>query len=461
MSISFIALVILGAAAAAALSWSVAADRRARDLRRSLDTATADLARARAQLGAAQQAEAALRASLEAERRNAAEKLAVLEQARESLKDSFAAVSSELLAQNNSRFLDLAREKFGELQNTANGDLATRQQAIADLVQPLRESLTRVDAKLQDVDKDRATSHAVLAEQLRSLTHAQLALQSETGRLARALRSPNIRGQWGELQLRRVLEAAGMLEGSHFEIKETVHGEDGRLTPDVVIKLPGGKNVVVDAKVALTAFLDASELDDETQREVKLRDHARQVKDHITRLGNKAYWAHFQPAPDIVVMFVPGEALLSAALQHDTALLEFSMTKGVMLASPLTLIALLRAIAYGWQQEKVARNAMEISELGRQLYDRIAKLAEHWENVGKSLAKAVGAYNGAVGTLETRVLVTARRLKDKGVTAGEELPDLETIDQTPRPLGAPQLTGLFDDAADPLPEPAESLIPDR
>jgi DNA recombination protein RmuC len=461
VSISFIVFVILGAlgaATAAAIAWSVAADRRARELRRNLDASDGELAAARAQLAAAQQAEAGLRASLDAERRNAAEKLAVLEQARASLKDSFAAVSAELLAQNNSRFLDLAREKFGELQNTAAGDLATRQQAIADLVQPLRDSLVKVDAKLQDVDKDRATSHAVLAEQLRSLTHAQLALQSETGRLARALRSPNIRGQWGELQLRRVLEAAGMLEGSHFEIKETVHGEDGRLTPDVVIKLPGGKNVVVDAKVALTAFLDASECDDDGQREAKLRDHARQVKDHINRLGNKAYWAHFQPAPDIVVMFVPGEALLSAALQHDTALLEFSMSKGVMLASPLTLIALLRAIAYGWQQEKIARNAMEISELGRQLYDRIAKLAEHWESVGKSLAKAVGAYNGAVGTLETRVLVTARRLKDKGVTAGEELPDLETIDQTPRPLGAPQITGLFDEPLDPLPEPETDVV---
>jgi DNA recombination protein RmuC len=461
VSISFLPLVILGAlgaATAAAIAWSVASERRARELRRNLDASDGALAAARAQLAAAQQAEAGLRASLDAERRNAAEKLAVLEQARGSLKDSFAAVSAELLAQNNSRFLDLAREKFGELQNTAAGDLATRQQAIADLVQPLRDSLVKVDAKLQDVDKDRATSHAVLAEQLRSLTHAQLALQSETGRLARALRSPNIRGQWGELQLRRVLEAAGMLEGSHFEIKESVHGEDGRLTPDVVIKLPGGKNVVVDAKVALTAFLDASECDDDSQREAKLRDHARQVKDHINRLGNKAYWAHFQPAPDIVVMFVPGEALLSAALQHDTALLEFSMSKGVMLASPLTLIALLRAIAYGWQQEKIARNAMEISELGRQLYDRIAKLAEHWESVGKSLAKAVGAYNGAVGTLETRVLVTARRLKDKGVTAGEELPDLETIDQTPRPLGAPQITGLFDEPLDPLPEPETDVV---
>lgn len=438
-------LALLAATAAAAVAWAVASDRRAREARRTFDTTAALLDDSRAALSASQQSEAGLRALLEAERRNAAEKLAVLEQARASLKDAFAAVSADLLAQNNARFLDLAKEKFGELQISAAGDLATRQSAIAALVEPLRESLTKVDARLQDVDRERATSHAVLAEQLRSLTHAQLALQSETGRLARALRSPNVRGQWGELQLRRVLEAAGMLEGSHFEIKETVHGEDGRLSPDVVIKLPGGKNVVVDAKVALTAFLDAIECDDDGIREQKLKDHARQVKDHVVRLGNKSYWAHFQPAPDIVVMFVPGEALLSAALQHDTALLEFSMAKGVMLSSPLTLIALLRAIAYGWQQEKIARNAMEISELGRQLYDRIAKLAEHWERVGKSLANAVGAYNGAVGTLETRVLVTARRLKDKGVAAAEELPDLETIDQAPRPLGAPQLTGLFDE----------------
>ena len=438
-------LLLVAALAAAAAAWALASDRRAAESKRALDEQSAALTAAREALAGSQQAEAALRARLDAEQKSAAEKLVLLEQARDSLKDSFAAVSADLLAQNNARFLDLAKEKFGELQATAVTDLASRQQAIDALVAPLRESLTKVDAKLQDVDRDRATSHAALAEQLRSLTLAQVQLQSETGRLARALRSPNVRGQWGELQLRRVLEAAGMIEGQHFEIKESVHGEDGRLTPDVVIKLPGGKNVVVDAKVALTAFLDALETDEEAQREQKLRDHARQVKDHVVRLGNKAYWTEFQPAPDIVVMFVPGEALLSAALQYDAALLEYSMSKGVMLASPLTLIALLRAIAYGWQQETVARNAMEISDLGRQLYDRIAKLAEHWENVGKSLAKAVGAYNSAVGTLETRVLVTARRLKDKGVSAGEELPDLETIDHTPRPLGAPQLTGLFDE----------------
>jgi len=449
---------ILAAAAAAAFAWATAADRRARDAKHAQEDAAVQLAGARDALARAQQSEAALRARLDAEQRSASEKLALLQQARDSMKDAFAAISADLLAQNNSRFLDLAREKFGELQNTAVADLAGRQKAIDELVQPLRESLTKVDAKLQEVDRERATSHAALAEQIRSLTQAQIALQSETGRLSRALRSPNVRGQWGELQLRRVLEAAGLIEGSHFEIKESVHGDEGRLTPDVVIKLPGGKNVVVDAKVALTAFLDALECDDDAERTARLKDHARQVRDHIVRLGNKTYWAHFQPAPDIVVMFVPGEALLSAALQSDSGLLEFSMGRGVMLASPLTLIALLRAIAYGWQQETIARNAMEISDLGRQLYDRIAKLAEHWEIVGRSLAKAVSAYNGAVGTLESRVLVTARRLKDKGVSAGEELPEVEVIDQTPRPLGAPQLTGLFDESADSVAD-AEKDVP--
>jgi len=446
--VTLIALIAgLAAALAAGAVWTIASERRNADLRRTLEQREAHLAATRAALAQSQQEQARLEAALEAERRGAREKLAVLDEAQGRLKDAFAALSADVLAQNTQRFLDLAKEKFGEFQNVAVSDLEGRQKAISELVQPLRESLVKVDSKLQEVDRDRAASHAQLGEQLRSLTHAQLALQSETGRLARALRSPNIRGQWGELQLKRVLEAAGMLEGSHFELKESVDADEGRLTPDVVVRLPGDKHVVVDAKVPLTAFLDAVDCDDDASRDGKLRDHARQVKDHIVRLANKSYWAHFQPAPDIVVMFVPGESLLSAALQHDTGLLEFSMTRGVMLASPLTLIALLRAITYGWQQEKVARNAMEISELGRLLYERIAKLAEHFENVGKSLAKSVASYNSAIGTLESRVLVTARRLKDKGVTAPEELPELETIDHTPRPLGAQELTGLFDDDA--------------
>jgi DNA recombination protein RmuC len=402
--------------------------------------------RGRAAHERALQEKAALAASLEAERRSTAEKVALLKDAEAKLRDAFSALSADALKQNTQSFLQLARASLGEFQKSATMDLEGRQKAIESLVQPLRESLTRVDTKLNEVERGRATSQAHLSEQLRSLAQAQQTLHSETSKLARALRSPNVRGQWGEIQLRRVLEGAGLVEGTHFEIKESTRTDDGRLTPDVIVKLPGGKNVVVDAKVALSAYLDAIECEDDAQRDGKLKDHARQVKDHINRLGNKTYWAHFQPAPDIVVMFVPGEALLSAAMQHDAALLEFSMTKGVMLASPLSLIALLKAIAYGWQQETIAKNAQEISELGRNLYDRIAKLAEHFENVGRSLSRAVQAYNGAVGTLESRVLVTARRLKDKGVTPSEEFREIETIDQTPRMLGAPELVGLFDDA---------------
>jgi DNA recombination protein RmuC len=428
-----------------AVMWILALRRRLAELRGQLAARDEAYTGLQQDLASAREAGARLGAELAAHRQSSAEKLAVLQAAEARLREAFSALSSDALKQNNESFLQLARASLGEFQKTASMDLDGRHKAIETLVLPLRESLTKVDSKLQEVERGRATTQAQLSEQLRSLTQSQQVLQSETSRLSRALRSPNVRGQWGELQLRRVLETAGMVEGSHYEIKESARVDESRLTPDVLVKLPGGKNVVVDAKVPLTAYLDAIDLDDDALRDVKLRDHARQVRDHVVKLGNKTYWAHFQPAPDIVVMFVPGEALLHAAMQHDTALLEFSMARGVMLASPLTLVALLRAIAYGWQQETIAKNAQEISELGRNLYDRIAKLAEHFESVGKSLAKAVQSYNSAVGTLESRVLVTARRLKDKGVTATEEFPELETIDQMPRALGAAELTGLFED----------------
>jgi DNA recombination protein RmuC len=445
IAVSPLAIGVALGLAISALMWIGLQGARISEFRRLLQQRESSLGQLQQDLSAARQDCARVAADLSAARQASAEKLAVLQTAETKLREAFAALSSEALKNNNETFLQLARTSLGELQRTATLDLDGRQKAIETIVQPLKESLTRVDAKLQEVERGRASAQAQLSEQLRSLADTQHVLHTETSRLSRALRSPNVRGQWGELQLRRVLESAGMIQGSHYEIKESVLGEDGRLTPDVLVKLPGGKNVVVDAKVPLTAFLDASECLDDTARDAKLREHARQLKDHVNRLAGKSYWAHFQPAPDIVVMFVPGEPLLTSALQSDPSLLEFSMNRGVMLASPLTLIALLRAIAYGWQQETVARNAQEISELGRNLYDRIAKLAEHFENVGRSLAKSVEAYNSAVGTLESRVLVTARRLKDKGVTAAEEFAELETVDHTPRPLGAPELVGLFDD----------------
>ncbi len=391
-------------------------------------------------------------AEIAAERRASAEKLSLLKDAETNLREAFSALSSDALRQNNQSFLDLARTSLTEFQQTARMDLDGRHKAIEDLVQPLRESLNKVDGKLQEVEKNRIGTTSALTEQLRSLHQAQQTLQVETGRLVQALRSPNVRGQWGELQLRRVVEAAGMLEYCDFDLKESVAADGSRLTPDMIVRLPGGRNVVVDAKVPSSAYLDAMEADDEMVRNTKLRDHARQLRDHVVRLGNKAYWQHFQPTPDLVIMFVPGETLLSVAMQRDPSLLEFSLGRGVMLASPLTLMALLRAVAFGWQQEKVARNAHEISDLGRQLYDRIRVMAEHFEEVARGLTRSVEAYNRAVGSLESRVLVTARRLKEKGITAPEELPELEVIDHTARSLGAPELVGLFDD------DPVEGVV---
>jgi DNA recombination protein RmuC len=390
-------------------------------------------------------ASARLEAELSAERRNTAEKLKVLKDAEHTLREAFAALSSEALRQNNQSFLDLAKTSLAGFQQTAKQDLEGRQRAIADLVQPLKDSLAKVDGKLQEVEKNRVGTQSMITEQLRGLNQAQQSLQIETGRLVQALRSPNVRGQWGELQLRRVVEAAGMLEYCDFDLKESVDVDGTRLTPDMIVRLPGGRNVIVDAKVPSSAYLDAMESDDEVVRDSKLRDHVRQVKDHVVRLGNKTYWQHFQPAPDLVIMFVPGDTLLNVALQRDPALLEFSLGRGVMMASPLTLIALLRAVAFGWQQEKIARNAQEISDLGRQLYDRIRVMAEHFEEVARGLTRSVDAYNKAIGSLESRVLVTARRLKEKGIPAPEELPELEVIDHTARALGAPELTGLFDE----------------
>jgi DNA recombination protein RmuC len=415
--------------------------------------AVREVALVRAQMSAELAAtRARLEAELAAEKRASAEKVALLAGAEVKLREAFAALSSDALRQNNQSFLDLAKASLVEFQQHARHDLDGRQKAIEDLVSPLKESLSKVDTKLTEVERNRVGSHSALTEQLRSLSSAQHTLQVETGRLVQALRSPNVRGQWGELQLRRVVEAAGMLEYCDFDLKQSVDAEGSRLTPDMIVRLPGGRNVVVDAKVPSSAYLDAMESDDDGVRSGRMRDHARQLRDHVVRLGNKTYWQHFQPTPDLVIMFVPGETLLSAALQQDPSLLEFSLGRNVMLASPLTLIALLRAVAFGWQQEKIARNAQEISDLGRQLYDRIRIMAEHFEEVARGLTRSVDAYNRAIGSLESRVLVTARRLKEKGIPAPEEMPELVVIEHTPRALGAPELLGLFDE------EPVDGVV---
>ncbi|HEV7672467.1 MAG TPA: DNA recombination protein RmuC [Thermoanaerobaculia bacterium] len=373
--------------------------------------------------------------TLDLERQTADEKLRLLEGAREQLGQAFSAASAEALAKNNEAFLHLAKQNLEVFQERARGDLEAREKAIGDLVRPLADSLGKVDEKIRELETTREKAYGGLAEQLRSVALTQQSLHVETSRLVQALRQPAARGRWGEIQLRRVVEMAGMIEYCDFE-QQPVGGtlEDGRVRPDLIVRLPNEKNIVVDAKAPLESYLLAIETVDEEARRVHLMGHAAQVRAHLGKLSAKSYWSQFEPAPEFVVLFLPGETFFSAALEQDPSLIEAGVEQGVILATPTTLIALLRAVAYGWRQEQMTKNALEISKLGRVLHDRLRTLAGHFGTLAGGLERAIEAYNKAVGSLETRVMPAARKLKEYGATSGEEIEELVPIDRVPRAL---------------------------
>ena len=369
----------------------------------------------------------------------AAEKLELMARAESSMKDAFQALSMDALDKSRAAFLDQAQATFGQFRESALKDFAAKETTFAQLVSPIRESLSKFEVHVHDIEQKRTEAYSGLSEQFTSFRESQTLLRGETEKLVTALRAPSVRGRWGEFQLRRVVEMAGMVQHCDFVEQSTIHGEDGRLRPDLIVHLPGGKTVVVDAKVPLSAYLDAKDAKDEGARRELISLHAKHLRKHVSELSDKSYADHLSSSPDFVVMYVPIESAFADAVQADPSLLDDAVEGNVIPAGPMTLLSLLKGAAYGWRQERIAESAEQISELGKELYNRISVMAGHFGQVGDALGKATMAYNRSVGSLESRVLVQARRFKDLGAAVGEDIPEIETVSHVPRQLAIPGL----------------------
>lgn len=397
-------------------------------------------------------------ARLAAERQAALERVEFAEEAQTQLAEQFKALSAEALRQSNHQFLQLAETRLREAQAVASAELDRRRQAVEHLVAPLTEALGKVETHLQTVERERTAAYSALKTQVEQMQLTSEQLRAETASLVTALRAPHVRGKWGELQLRRVVESAGMVEHCDFVEQETsssMNG-DGALRPDLVVKLAGGKQVVVDAKVPFAGFIEAMDARDESVRDARLAAHARHLRNHIDRLAAKGYWERFTPTPEFVVLFVPADAFLQAALEREPALLEYAFERNVVIATPSNLIALLRTVGYAWRQEALAENAQRVYELGRELHSRLATMGGHLSRLGGQLESAVKSYNQTVASMESRVLVTARRFADLKVTDKELATPAQISEVVPRQLQAPELVASATDMLVPLPESHEA-----
>ena len=387
-----------------------------------------------------------IRAQLHAEQQIATKQLATISEAERAMSDRFAALSVQALQQNTSAFLAQAETRFKTLQEQAKGDLDLKQQAVNGLVVPVQQALDKLEGHVREIELARVGAYESIKHHIEALTQTQDGLRSETAQLVRALRAPQVRGRWGELQLKRVVEMAGMQNYCDFKEQQSVTSEDGRLRPDMIVTLPGNKVIVVDAKAPLEAYLDATNAPDDATRKTHLLNHARQVRDHMAKLSQKGYQQQFDQTPEFVVLFLPGEVFFSAALEHDPALIEVGVSQNIILATPTTLIALLKAVAYGWRQESIAQNAQDISTLGRELHKNLSTLAEHWQKMGKNLTSTVEAYNSAVGSLESRVLSKARRFAElKATDDKESITELLPIDKQTRQLRIPDILVIHEE----------------